>query len=67
MTAPERQRLFHEIIASQKKSCAFMEAMAKEAVTRGTALTLWQLTEASHKDACRLLSELGGDTMPRLF
>ncbi len=67
MIAADRQKLFNEIIRSMKKSAAFSEAMSKETVTRATALTLWQLTEASHKDSCRLLAELGGDTTPKPF
>jgi hypothetical protein len=67
MTAPERQKLFQEVIRSLKKSAAFADAMSKETVTRGTAITLWQLTEASHKDASFLLKELGGDTTPKPF
>lgn len=67
MNSPDRQKLFQEVIRSMKKSSAFAEAMAKETVTRATALTLFQLTEASHKDALRLLNELGGDTTPKPF
>lgn len=65
MTSPDRQKLFQEVIRSMKKSSSFAEAMAKETVTRATALTLFQLTESSHKDALRLLNELGGDTTPK--
>ncbi len=66
MTQPERQQLFLETIKTLKKASAFTEAMAKESVTRATALTLFQLTESSHAMALKLLNTLGGDTSPRI-
>jgi len=67
MNANERQKLFKKVIHSMKRSTAFAEAMVDEAVTRGTAITLWQLTEDANKDALCLLKELGGDTTPKPF
>lgn len=67
MTQPERQKIFLETIKVLKKSAAFAEAMQKEQVTRGTAVTLVQLTEQSYKNAQFLLSTLGGDTAPKII
>lgn len=66
MTQPERQQLFLETVKALKKSSSFAEAMAKESVTRATALTLLQLTESSHAMALKLLNTLGGDTSPKI-
>lgn len=66
MTQPERQKLFHESVKVLKKAAAFSEAMTKEQVTRGTAMTLFQLTEECHKMSRKLLDTLGGDFAPKI-
>lgn len=65
MTQPEKQKAFLAVIAKMKKSVAFAEAMASEAVTTDTALTLMQLAEDAHRAATVFRTDLLQDRSDR--